>query len=81
LLLVRPPVQTAGDGRFTLASERVLTVVRPAGWSEVSLCFTRTGFQTVQTNCSAHLATNALPGEPVLDVGQILLTKQKTGPP
>jgi len=73
LLLVRPPAETGADGTFTLASERVLSVVRGADWNVVSLALSRSGYRSFQTNCSARFATNSARGEPVLDVGQILL--------
>ncbi len=69
----KPPVLTDREGRFTLASEGVLSIVRGAGWNLVSLTFERAGYMRFHTNCSASQVTNTVSGEPVLAVGQIFL--------
>ncbi len=73
LLMLKAPVQTDLDGRFVLASERVMSVIRGADWNVVSLSFDRGGYRRFQTNCPANLATTSASGEPVLDIGQVLL--------
>jgi hypothetical protein len=73
LLMRKAPAQTDVNGMFELASERVLSVVRGAGWNIVSLSFDRNGYQRFQTNCPISRVTNRTSGEPVLDVGRILL--------
>ena len=73
LLMRKAPVHTDENGRFESASQRVLSVVRGSDWNVVSLSFERMGYQRFQTNCPINAVTNAPNGEPVLDVGQILL--------
>ena len=73
LLMLKPPVRTDENGRFELASERVLSIVRGAGWNVVSLSFERAGYRSLETNCLTSAATNAPTGEPLLDVGRICL--------
>ena len=73
LLMRKPPARTDANGRFDLASERVLSVVRGAGWNMVSLSFDRLGYQHFHTNWPMTSVTNAAGGEPWLDVGAILL--------
>ncbi len=74
VLMRKPPVQTDGDGRFVIPSERVLSVIRGSGWNIVSLHFREIGFLPFETNCPLTAATNSAGGEPVLDMGQIFLT-------
>ncbi len=69
----KPPPQTDANGRFELPSERVLSVVRGAGWDVIPLRFERAGYLHFTTNCATSSVTNAVDGEPVLDVGRILL--------
>ncbi len=69
----KAPVQTDRDGMFRLANERVLSLVRGAGWNVVSLSFDRAGYRHFETNCPLSAATNRPSGEPVLDVGRIML--------
>ena len=73
LLMLRGPVQTDRQGRFVLASERVLSIVRGANWNVVSLSFDRAGYEHFQTNCSTSLAIGTAEGEPLLDIGPVLL--------
>ena len=73
LLMLKPPAQTDVNGVFELPSERVLSVVRGAGWNIVSLSFDRNGYQHFQTNCPIATSTNTPSGESVLDVGRIFL--------
>jgi hypothetical protein len=73
LLALNNPVRTDQDGDFALASERVLSVVRGLDWNVVSLSFERGGYRHFHTNCPTTLATSAVTGKPVLDVGQIML--------
>lgn len=73
LLMLKVPVQSGRDGRFVLTSERVLSVVRGAGWNYVALSFERSGYQSFRTNCSISLASTPTNGQPVLDVGTIRL--------
>jgi hypothetical protein len=73
LLMQKLPVMTDHDGRFSLDSERVLSVVRGSGWNEVRLTFEKIGFERLRTNFPASLATNAPGDETLLDVGSVLL--------
>jgi hypothetical protein len=77
LMIRKPPVVTDADGRFVFESERVLSVVRGAGWGTVSLTFGLRGYAPFQTNCPTWLATNSPSGEPILDVGVIRLAPTK----
>ena len=77
LMIRKPPVVTDAHGRFVFESERVLSVVRGAGWGTVSLTFRFKGYAPFQTNCPTWLATNSPSGEPILDVGVIRLTPTK----
>ena len=72
-MIRKTPVRTQADGKFTLQSERVLSIFRGAGWNQVRLTFQRAGYETLKTNYSIWPATNAPQGEPVLDVGEIHL--------
>ena len=72
-LMRKPPVQTDAGGRFEVPSERVLSIVRGAGWDVIPLRFERVGYLHFTTNCPTTTVTNAVEGEPVLDVGRILL--------
>jgi hypothetical protein len=74
LLMRKAPAQTDRDGRFVLPSERVLSVIRGAGWNTVSLSFDQSGYWHFETNCPISAATDSAGGEPVLDVGQIFLS-------
>jgi hypothetical protein len=76
-MMRKVPTLTNGDGRFELASERVLSVFRGSSWSMVSLSFEHTGYFLFHTNCPTGSATNANGGEPVLDLGPILLQPMK----
>jgi len=73
LLLQKPVVHTDRDGRFVLASERVLSVFRPAAWNLLELDLRHPGYQHCQTNLPIEWATNSFKGEPLLDAGKILL--------
>jgi hypothetical protein len=74
LLMAKAPVRTDGDGRFTLATERVLTPFRGMNWFSVQLLFERGGYERFRTNYSRlNLTTNAPGGEPLLNAGDILL--------
>jgi hypothetical protein len=73
LLMRKTPVQTDDEGRFVLASERVLSIVRGANWNLISLSFDRAGCAHFQTNFPAGAASNSDGGEPRLDVGRIML--------
>jgi len=73
LLLQKPEGHTDQDGRFVLASERVLSVIRPAAWNVLELDLSRPGYLHLRTNLSVELATNYLKGGPLLDLGKILL--------
>jgi hypothetical protein len=73
LLMLEVPVLTDQDGRFTLACERVLSVLRGADWDTVSLSFDLGGYRHFHTNCPAIFATRPAGGKPVLDMGAIYL--------
>ena len=73
LLLQKPVVHTGPDGRFMLASQRVLSLIRPEGWNLLELDLSRPGYQHFHTNLPIALATNSFSGEPLLDAGRILL--------
>jgi hypothetical protein len=77
LLIGKVPVRTDEHGRFELASERVLSVVRGAGWDVVSLKFERAGYRDFQTNCLSATFTNSPDGEAVLDIGRIYLQRDR----
>ena len=77
LLMAKAPVRTDRDGRFTLETERVLTPFRVSGWFSVQLSFQHAGYERFQTNYARlNLSTNAPPGEPLLNTGDILLQPQ-----
>lgn len=73
ILMRKPPAQTDANGRFELPGERVLSIVRGAGWDVVPLRFERAGYLHFATNCPSNTVTNTVDGEPVLDVGRIFL--------
>jgi hypothetical protein len=77
LLMLRPPFETGPDGRFALSSQRVLSVFRGSGWSEVLLTFEKPGYLPLATNFSATLATNSTDGEPLVDIGAVSLQPAK----
>ena len=72
-LMRKPPVQTDASGRFEVPSERVLSIVRGAGWDVIPLRFERASYLHFTTNCPTATVTNTVDGEPVLDLGRILL--------
>ena len=72
--MAKAPVRTDGDGRFTLATERVLTPFRGTDWFSVQLLFEHGGYERFRTNYSRlNLITNAPEGEPLFNAGDILL--------
>ncbi len=73
------PALTDADGKFTLQSERVLSIFRGSGWNQVRLTFEHAGYETLRTNYLNWSATNAPKGEPVLDVGQVRLQPVNAG--
>lgn len=74
VLLEKAAVRTDSQGRFTLPSERALTVFRPAGWNFVQLTLQRAGYERFQTNFAfTELLTNTPAGEPLLNAGDISL--------
>lgn len=73
ILMRKPPAQTDANGRFELPSERVLSVVRGAGWDLIPLRFERAGYLHFTTNFPTTSVTNTVHDEPVLDVGRISL--------
>ncbi len=77
LLMTPAPAETGRDGRFSLPSERVLSVVRGAGWNEVQLTFIKAGYERFQTYISLSQSTNSERGEPVVWVGRTSLRRSK----
>src|SRR5262249_18762865 len=58
LMIRKSPIRTDDNGHFVLQSERVLSIFRGSGWSQVQLWIEKPGYVTVQTNFSTSLATN-----------------------
>ena len=81
VLMRKIPVRTDQDGRFTLASERVLSVFRGSGWSQVRLTFEHAGYERLRTNYSTLPVTNSPGGELTLDVGTVPLQPRTPGSP
>jgi len=74
LLTATPAARTDREGRFVLASERVLTPFGGSGWFSLQLLFERSGYERLLTNYSRlNLRTNSWKNEPVLNAGDILL--------
>lgn len=73
LMMRKVPVCTDEKGRFKLDSERVLSIYRGAGWSQLRLRFEKAGFLTLSTNFSLSLDTNSPSGEALLAIGQVFL--------
>jgi hypothetical protein len=74
VLIEKAGARTDSQGRFTLASERALTLFRPIGWNMVQLTFQRAGYERFQTNVAfTAVHTNTPAGEPLLNTGDILL--------
>ena len=73
LLMIKPPVETDKDGRFVIESQRVLSIVRGKSWNIVSLSFDLLGYEHLRTNWPAGSAIDSNGGEPVLNVGKVLL--------
>ena len=71
----KPDIQTDGNGCFSMASERVLTLFRFGGWDSVRLFVQRPGYVTLQTNYAGEFlqVTNTLSDEPLVETGDILL--------
>jgi hypothetical protein len=80
LLLQKPLVHTDQDGRFVLSSERVLSLIRPAGWNFLELNLSRAGYERFHTNLPIELGTNSFKGQPLLDAGKILLQPVRSDP-
>ena len=83
LLMRRPPITSDRDGRFTLPSERVLTLVRWGGWDSVRLTLERDGYRRFQTNYPASSLTTKLlyDGTPWVDTGEVRLATKLPGNP
>jgi hypothetical protein len=73
LMIRKVPVRTDEKGEFVLQSERVLSIFRGSGWSQVRLRFVKPGYLTLQTNYSLSVGTNSPAGEASLAVGQVFL--------
>jgi len=73
LMIRKVPNRTDDNGDFVLHGERILSIYRGSGWSQVQLWIEKPGYVTVQTNLSTSLATNLPGGEPTLELGHILL--------
>jgi hypothetical protein len=67
------PARTDREGRFTLGSERVLSVFRGSSWNQARLTFEAPGYETFHTNYPTATATNSPEGEPVVDIGTVRL--------
>ncbi len=79
LLIQKSGTRTDASGRFSLPSERALTLFRPSGWNFVQLSFQCAGYEPYATNYSSMSAfTNAPHGEPLLNAGDILLRPSGT---
>ena len=75
LMIRKVPVRSDDTGQFVLASERVLSIFRGSGWSQIQLWIEKQGYVTVQTNFSTTLATNLPGGETTVELGHILLQR------
>ncbi|MGH7970587.1 MAG: hypothetical protein ACREIC_17815 [Limisphaerales bacterium] len=77
LMVSKIPAMTDRNGRFTLSSQRVLSVFRSSEWDQAWLTFEHPGYETLTTNYATLGATNTPQGEPILDIGIIRL--ERTG--
>jgi hypothetical protein len=73
LMIRKVPIRTDDNGQFVLESERVLSIFRGSGWSQLQLHIEKPGYVTVETNFPMSLATNLPGGVETLELGQILL--------
>ena len=71
----KPDIQTDANGRFSMGSERVLTVFRFGAWDSVRLYVQRPGYASLQTNYAGKsLQVTSTPSdEPLVETGDILL--------
>jgi len=72
-MIRKVPIRTDDNGQFVLESERVLSIFRGSGWSQLQLHIEKPGYVTVETNFPMSLATNLPGGVETLELGQILL--------
>ena len=74
LIQAETDIRTDPDGRFVLATQRVLAPISGAGWFSVRLSFEHAGYERYLTNFSyLNLSTNTVNGEPGLSAGNILM--------
>ena len=71
----KAPVRTDQDGRFEMASEQILALFSWGGWSSVRLTFEHAGYQRWQTNYVGTAPSFTPTGEPLLEIGDVLLPK------
>ena len=72
-MMMKSPAHTDVEGRFSLASERVLSVFRSSGWSELALSVEKSGYRLFETNRPISDATTSAKGDLLLDLGQLFL--------
>jgi len=71
LMMRKVPVLTDENGEFVLASQRILSIFRGTGWSQVRLHFTKPGYLPIETNYPVSFGTNS--PEASLAIGQVFL--------
>ena len=68
--------RTNQAGEFSLPSVRDLALFGRGGWYTVTIAFEHSRYLRFQTNYSlANVSSNAPPGEPVIEAGDILLQR------
>lgn len=73
LMMQKAPIRTNRKGQFVLESERVLSIYRGDDWNQVRLRFVKPGYETLQTNFSLTVNTNAAEGEESIAIGRVFL--------
>lgn len=74
LLIEKAVVRTDADGRFVSPAKTVFALFRQPGWWSVPVAFSRSGYETFQTNYTgSNVTSHSSGGVPVVDAGDIFL--------
>jgi len=74
LMMQSDGAQTDADGKFVLGGKSVFALFRKPGWWSVEVAYSRSGYETLQTNYTGSSVTShTADGAPVINTGDILL--------
>lgn len=72
-------VRTGKTGEFVMKSVRNFGPLGSSGWYSITLAFEHSGYQTLVRSYTLGSSTNTVAGEPLVETGDVLLTKIRTG--